>query len=173
MNTVRRSLLSTSTVFAACAGITGWLGNASAATQSTSVSFSGRLTAPRSFSAQDLKALPPTVVDFTGPDGKLRKYTGVLLRDLLAVTKPDESDHNALRQSYVLAKGTDNYFALFTWAELHLSPIGDGAFVVYLRDGQPLSADEGAIALVSARDSRPGPRYVKWLSSVEFRRAVA
>lgn len=111
------------------------------------------------------------MVDFKAPDGSVRKYTGALLRDVLTACKPTEPDHNALRQSYVLAKGTDDYFALFTWAELFISPIGDGAMLVYLRDGKPLADDEGAIALISPSDRRPGPRYVKWLSAVDFRRA--
>ena len=29
--------------------------------------------------------------------------------------------------------------------------------------------DEGRIALVSLKDTRPGPRHVKWLQSIELR----
>lgn len=139
---------------------------------SKAVRVSGNLTAPASYTARDLARFPPQMVDFKAPDGSVRKYTGALLRDVLTECKPTEPDHNALRQSYVLAKGTDDYFALFTWAELFISPIGDAAMLVYLRDGKPLADDEGAIALISPNDSRPGPRYVKWLSAVDFRRAA-
>ncbi len=31
------------------------------------------------------------------------------------------------------------------------------------------SAPDGPLALVSLKDTRPGPRHVKWLQSVEFR----
>lgn len=113
------------------------------------------------------------MTEFKAPDGTFRRYTGTLLRDVLSATKPLETDHHALRQSYLIAKGTDGYFAVFTWAELHISPIGEGVFIVYERDGDPLTADEGAIALISSRDTRPGPRYVKWLSSASFRRVAA
>jgi len=58
---------------------------------------------------------------------------------------------------------------VFSWAELYLSPIGDGVLVVYERDGAPLDDNEGRIALVSLKDTRPGPRHVKWLQSVELR----
>lgn len=136
------------------------------------VRVSGNLAAPSSYTAADLARFPPQKVNFKAPDGKVRKYTGALLRDVLTACKPTEPDHNALRQSYVLAKGADDYFALFSWAELFISPIGDHAMLVYLREGKPLADDEGAIALISLSDTRPGPRYVKWLSAVDFRRAA-
>jgi hypothetical protein len=41
--------------------------------------------------------------------------------------------------------------------------------IVYERDGSPLSGDEGPLALVSHKDTRPGPRHVKWLQSIEVR----
>ena len=39
--------------------------------------------------------------------------------------------------------------------------------IVYERDGTPLGNDEGRIALVSLKDTRPGPRHVKWLATVD------
>lgn len=140
---------------------------------SKAVAITGALASPLSYTAKELEQFPVQAIEFKAPDGSLRKYTGALLRDVLSASKPLDTDHNMLRQSYALAKATDGYFALFTWAEIFISPIGDGATLVYLRDGKPLGDDEGAIALLSTRDTRPGPRYVKWLSSVDFRRAAA
>ncbi len=135
------------------------------------VNVTGAVASPLSLGIADLQRFPSQVVDFKAPDNSIRKYTGVFLKDVLAAAKPIEAEHHTLRQSYVLAKSTDGYFALFTWAELFISPIGDGALLVYLRDGTPLGDDEGGIALISVRDTRSGPRYVKWLSSIDFRRA--
>jgi hypothetical protein len=59
---------------------------------------------------------------------------------------------------------------VFSWAELFLSPIGDGALVIFERDGAPLAESEGPLALVSLGDTRPGPRHVKWLQKIEIRR---
>jgi hypothetical protein len=39
-------------------------------------------------------------------------------------------------------------------------------------DGAPLPDDEGRIALVSLKDTRPGPRHVKWLQAVEVIRVA-
>ena len=99
-----------------------------------------------------------------------RSYTGVLLRDVLASAKPVEKHRHDLRRSIVVATATDGYQAVFSWAELFLSPIGDGALVVFERDGAPLPESEGPLALVSLRDTQPGPRHVKWLQKVDIRR---
>jgi DMSO/TMAO reductase YedYZ molybdopterin-dependent catalytic subunit len=98
-----------------------------------------------------------------------QRYTGCLLRDVLDRAKPVEKQRMDLRKSIVVITAADGYRTVFSWAELYLSPIGDGAFVVYERDGQALAASEGPLALVSLKDTRPGPRHVKWLSSVELR----
>jgi hypothetical protein len=51
--------------------------------------------------------------------------------------------------------------------ELFNTAVGDGVLFVYERDGKTLSDDEGRIALVSLKDTRPGPRHVKWLASLD------
>ena len=64
---------------------------------------------------------------------------------------------------------SDGYRTVFSWAELYLSPIGDGVLIVYERDGAALPETEGPLALVSLKDTRPGPRHVKWLRTIEVR----
>ena len=107
----------------------------------------------------------------SGKDGEqTRRYTGVLLRDVLTSAKPVEKERHDLRRSIVVATATDGYQAVFSWAELFLSPIGEGALVIFERDGATLPASEGPLALVSLRDTQPGPRHVKWLAKIEIRR---
>ncbi len=106
-----------------------------------------------------------------GKDGEQnRRYAGVLLRDVLNSAKLIEKERHDLRRSIVVATATDGYQAVFSWAELFLSPMGDGALVIFERDGAPLPASEGPLALVSLRDTQPGPRHVKWLAKLEVRR---
>lgn len=88
---------------------------------------------------------------------------------MLDRAKPVEKGRLDLRKSVVVITAADGYRAVFSWAELYLSPIGDGAWVIYERDGLPLGDDEGPLALVSLKDTRPGPRHVKWLRSIELR----
>jgi DMSO/TMAO reductase YedYZ molybdopterin-dependent catalytic subunit len=103
----------------------------------------------------------------TGTPEVARRYTGVLLRDVLDRAKLTEKNRNDLRRSVVIVTASDGYRAVFSWAELYLSPIGEGVLVVYERDRSPLADSEGPLALVSLKDTRPGPRHVKWLRSVE------
>jgi len=130
-------------------------------------------------SIDDLRNLPVQRVDdirtvtetagATAPVEVTRHYVGCLLRDVLERAKPVEKGRFGFRKSVVVASASDGYRAVFSWAELYLSPIGDGVLVIYERDGAPLADDEGKIALVSLRDTRPGPRHVKWLQSIELR----
>ena len=146
---------------------------------STTLSVRGNVERQLTLSIDDLKQLPvqriedvrvvrPTGSASTVPD-VTRRYTGCLLRDVLERAKPIDKNRLDLRSSVVIVTASDGYRAIFSWAELYLSPIGDGALVVYERDGATLPLDEGPLALVSLKDTRPGPRHVKWLQSVELR----
>jgi DMSO/TMAO reductase YedYZ molybdopterin-dependent catalytic subunit len=117
---------------------------------------------------EDVRVVRPTGSASTVPE-VTRRYTGCLLRDVLERAKPVEKNRLDLRNSVVILTASDGYRAVFSWAELYLSPIGDGALVVYERDGAALPADEGPLAIVSLKDTRPGPRHVKWLQSIELR----
>jgi len=98
-----------------------------------------------------------------------RRYTGCLLRDVLDRARPVEKNRMDFRKSIVIVTASDGYRAVFSWAELYLSPIGDGALVVYERDDRPLPDSEGPLAVVSLKDTKPGPRHVKWVKSIELR----
>jgi DMSO/TMAO reductase YedYZ molybdopterin-dependent catalytic subunit len=116
----------------------------------------------------DVRVVRDSAAATANPEGA-RRYTGCLLRDVLDRAKPVERNRFDLRRSVVIATARDGYRAVFSWAELYLSPIGEGVLIVYQRDGAALSEDEGPLALVSLKDTRPGPRHVKWLRSLEVR----
>lgn len=101
-----------------------------------------------------------------------RGYGGLLLVDLLREAEIRQDARNALRRTYVVARSTDGYVAVFSWGELFNSPVGAGVIIAFERDGQPLRDGEGDIALVSVADERPGVRHVKWLSRIEVRRVM-
>jgi DMSO/TMAO reductase YedYZ molybdopterin-dependent catalytic subunit len=105
----------------------------------------------------------------TGAQEMARRYTGCLLRDVLDRARLTEKNRMDLRKTVVIVTASDGYRAVFSWAELFLSPIGDGALIVYERDGAALPDTEGPLALISLKDSRPGPRHVKWLRTIEVR----
>ena len=104
----------------------------------------GNVANPLSLGVDDLARMPAQVVEdvrqvrvgdaaASGSD-QVRRYRGVLLRDVLAAAKPVEKERHDLRQSIVVAAASDGYKAVFSWAELTLSTIGDGAFVIFERE---------------------------------------
>ena len=73
-----------------------------------------------------------------------------------------------LAQSVVIVTASDGYRAVFSGPSF-ISPIGEGVLIVYEREGEALADSEGPLALVSLKDTRPGPRHVKWLRTIEVR----
>ncbi|RZT97914.1 molybdopterin-dependent oxidoreductase [Rivibacter subsaxonicus] len=103
--------------------------------------------------------------------GQERQTTarGVRLRALLARAGLAERDRLDWRKTVVIVSASDGYRVVFSWPELENTEAGAQVLVLYERDGAPLPASEGPLALLAAADLRPGPRHVKWLSTVEVR----
>ena len=99
-----------------------------------------------------------------------RTVAGVLLRDLLDEAQIRLDEHEDPNRTYIVATGNDGYKALFSWHELFNSPVGEGVLIALTKDGKPLGDGEGRLCLVSTRDERPGPRRIRYLSSVDVRR---
>ena len=145
----------------------------------TTLNVRGNVAAPLVLTVGDLARFPVQRVDDTrvvraqgGDSALVRQFAGCLLRDVLNAAKLTESGRNDLRRTIVVATASDGYKAVFSWGELFNSAIGDGVLIVYERDGAPLGNDEGRIALVSLKDTRPGPRHVKWLAAIDVVRAA-
>ena len=123
----------------------------------------------------DLKAFPAdqisTVTVTRRVDDKevASSVRGVRLTAVLERAGLVEADHNTWKHAVVVASASDGYLVTFSWSELFNSEAGAGALVVFERDGQPLADREGRIALVSARDTRTGPRSVRWLNRLDVR----
>jgi hypothetical protein len=92
---------------------------------------SGNVENKLTLSVGDLQKLPVQRVEdvrqirmagAAAKDGEqTRRYTGVLLRDLLTSAKPVEKERHDLRRSIVVVTASDGYQAVFSWAELYLS----------------------------------------------------
>lgn len=106
------------------------------------------------------------------PKGELSNVTGVLLRDLLDKAVLAAPGHNDAKRLFIVATASDSYQALFSWGEIFNSPAGDGVLVFFELDGKPLGDDQGRIAMISSKDTRTGPRHVKWLRSIDVRKVA-
>ena len=145
----------------------------------THVSVSGAVEHHLNLSVDDLRKFPPQqigevpLVCQSGANmGKLENFKGVLLRDILEKAKVKAPEHNDVKKLAVIASASDGYKVVFSWTEIFNSPNGEGVIVFFEKDGQPLADDEGRIAMVSSKDTRTGPRHVKWLQGIEVRKIV-
>lgn len=123
----------------------------------------------RQFPADQIVELRLPARDAKSPPSVLR---GVRLRAVLERANIVTTDHNTVKKLAIVAAASDGYKVVFSWSELFNAELGDAALIVFERDGQPLAAAEGPLALISGKDIRSGPRHVKWLQSVEVRQIV-
>lgn len=143
------------------------------------ITVSGAVENPLKLSVADLRNFPPqhigevSVVCQSGADlGKLQNLKGVLLRDILEKAKIVSQGHNDVKKMAIIAIASDDYKVVFSWSEVFNSPVGEGVVVFFEKDRLPLADDEGRIAMISSKDTRTGPRHVKWLKAIEVRKIV-
>ncbi|MDG9922971.1 MULTISPECIES: molybdopterin-dependent oxidoreductase [unclassified Pseudomonas] len=125
----------------------------------------------RSFPVQQLTEVK--LVCQSGADrGKLEDIKGVRLRDVLDRAKIKAPAHNDVKKMAIVARASDGYAVVFSWNEVFNSPLGDGVLVFFEKNGMALGQDEGRLALISAQDTRTGPRHVKWLQDISVVKVV-
>ncbi len=143
------------------------------------ITVTGLIEHPLTLSVADLRKFPPQqvgevrVVCQSGADvGKLQNLKGVRLTDILDKADIKAPLHNDVKKMVVIASASDDYKVVFSWSELYNSALGEGVIVFFEKDGKPLDDDEGRVAMVSAKDTRTGPRHVKWLKNLEVRKII-
>jgi DMSO/TMAO reductase YedYZ molybdopterin-dependent catalytic subunit len=174
--------MSTSCKAVRCAVIGVWLfavaivAPALAADPAESVTVGGDVRRPLVVDAQALRGFAADAqVSFNSArevNGQPQASTvlkGVRLLALLEQAGLAELDRFDWRKAVVLAIARDGYRAVFSWAELSNTAAGAQVMVAYERDGAPLSAQEGPLAIAAPGDTRTGPRHVKWLQRIEVR----
>jgi DMSO/TMAO reductase YedYZ molybdopterin-dependent catalytic subunit len=153
--------------------------NAPLALPSQTVTVPGAVERALTLRAEELRHFPPQLIvelrlasrSGAEPD-KPGVVRGVRLRDILEQAKVVKRDHNTVKKLAVIAAASDGYKVIFSWSEIFNSDAGDSVLALVEREGKPLAADEGPLALISGKDIRTGPRHVKWLQSIEVRQIV-
>jgi hypothetical protein len=151
---------------ALCAG----LFTLDAQAQEASLRVEGVADQPLVLSVADLHGLKRTSVDDTRTikQGDASKqstihYSGVLLADVLERAGFSKLDPHTRRRSAVFGIAGDGYEAAYSWGEIFNSAAGERIIVIDEKDGQPLNAEDGPIAVASFADKNPSPRHVKRL----------
>jgi hypothetical protein len=143
---------------------------------SETLALTGAVVHPKTLSVADLERFPShrigefEMICESGANlGKRENLRGVRLRDILLDAELKALTPKHFRQMAIIARATDDYIAVFSWAELFNSAVGDQVIVYFSKDGRPLDDAEGRIALISTTDTRTGPRHVRWLNEIEVR----
>ena len=100
----------------------------------------------------------------------VRNFRGVRPSEILDRVGIAEESHKDTRRMVVIARATDGFVATFSWNGLFDTAIGESVLVACEKDSQLLAPDEGKLLLISGKDSRTGPRHVRWLSEIEIKR---
>ena len=125
----------------------------------------------RNFPAPEVKEVA-LVSESPATVGRLETFRGVPLRTLIEKAKLVTPGRNDLKKTIFIATASDDYAVVFTWSEVFNTEVGDGVLVYFEKDGRPLTEAEGRIAMLSAKDIHRGARHVRWLKSIEVRKAV-
>lgn len=142
---------------------------------SAGLSLQGRVARPRTFTAAELQALPPTTVELDAaeghdgrpatPAGSHAAYTGDLLWSLVdGAGLVDEPGARTHLQHTIIARGQDGYAVALAVGEIDPKFEGKPVIVAYARDGQAMPG----LKLVVPNDRRGG-RSVRDLVSIEVR----
>jgi DMSO/TMAO reductase YedYZ molybdopterin-dependent catalytic subunit len=144
---------------------------------SKTVTVGGLVKNPMVLNVEALKAMPVTEFGETemrcSPDRVkyvAEGYRGVLLRDILEAAQVDDDVRHSRNHMYVVVNATDNYPVVFSLHEIRNTPVGDEILVFFEKNGAPLGAREGQIALISAGDTSRCGRHVRWLNSIDVHR---
>jgi DMSO/TMAO reductase YedYZ molybdopterin-dependent catalytic subunit len=125
----------------------------------------GLIDKPLSLSAEDLGRMPRQTVEAKDHDGKLARFEGVTLTEVLktAGAPLGEKLRGAQLSKFLLVEAADGYRAVFALPEL--DPVFTDAIVLLAdrRDGQPLAAGEGPLRVVVAHEKR----HARWVRQVK------
>jgi len=143
-------------------------------TFSPDVAIKGLVGTPRSFTFDDLKALPAETVNvsFQAGQGTTNgSFTGTRLLnvfDAAGGAKLPNDVNNAKLRVTVMVTGADGYQVALGWGELDPDFGAAPILLAYLSDGQPMGDKQGMARLVVPGDKRGG-RYVSTVKSIELK----
>jgi DMSO/TMAO reductase YedYZ molybdopterin-dependent catalytic subunit len=128
----------------------------------------GLVEKPLGLSAADLAGMPRQTVEAKDHDGKLTRFTGVTLTEVLkgAGAPLGEKLRGTQLSKFVLVEAADGYRVVFALPELDPAFTDEIVLVADRRDGQPLSAAEGPLRLVVPREKRQA-RWVRQLKTLK------
>jgi DMSO/TMAO reductase YedYZ molybdopterin-dependent catalytic subunit len=147
---------------------------AKAVTGPTEFTIGGAVKTPLTVTAADMKQMPRKTISVVNAHNgnKTEVYEGVPLALFLAKAglPQGEQVRGQAMTTYVLVGAADNYYVLYSLAELDSSFLDSDVIVADTMDGAPITGDEGPYKLVAPHDKRPA-RWVRMVKSITIARA--
>ena len=127
------------------------------AQQQSCIKVSGEVTIPLQLCAADISKMSHSIINANDRGGKVHKYEGVLLSDILIkagvpMGKELRGEHLA---KYLLVTSADNYQVVFSLAELDSVFTDKKVILADKMDDKPLSQDTGPFRVVVEDAKRP------------------
>lgn len=99
-------------------------------------------------------------------------FKGLLLKDIIiaADVTLDKANKKERGTYYVLVTASDGYKVIFTYNELMVAASGNNTFLLFEENGKPIM-DDGRFVVMCTSDIITGARHVKWVKSIEVRKA--
>jgi DMSO/TMAO reductase YedYZ molybdopterin-dependent catalytic subunit len=130
----------------------------------------GLVEKPLSLSAEDLARMPRQTVEAEEHEGKLARFAGVTLTEVLKAAGTPLGDRLRGPQlsKFLLVEAADGYRAVFALPELDSAFTDAVVLLADRRDGLPLAAGEGPVRLVVTHEKRQAP----WVRQVKALRVL-
>jgi hypothetical protein len=95
----------------------------------------------------------------------------VLLKEVLDSVRYEYNSKKELNEFYFLFRAADGYRIVFSFNEIYNTETGNQLYVVTKINGSDISSIENRMLVLSGGDLKPGSRNMKWLESIEVRKA--
>lgn len=143
------------------------------AARSTSLAVTGLAGTTRTLTPDEFKALPHVTVQVhNAHNNKDESYSGVPVRELLALVPPPAGSKNvSANMQVVIAGATDSFHVAITLCDTNPDCRSGQAIVADTQDGAPMAAD-GAFKLILTEDKKPA-RWARNLQSLTVKTVSA
>jgi DMSO/TMAO reductase YedYZ molybdopterin-dependent catalytic subunit len=133
-----------------------------------SITISGDLAKPISFTVAELKAMPRAPMKVTDEKGRTAAYDGVLLAEVLsrAGAAVGSTLKGKALSSYVVVTARDAYQVVFSLAELDPSMGDSNVLLADTMDNAPIPAAQGPLRIIVPHDKQSS-RWVRQVEKIE------
>ena len=163
----RSSLIACAAVVSLAFSLTTGLRAQSTPSTAKTLAVTGDVRTPLSLAPDELKGMPRTTVEVKDENGRVVKYEGVLVGEILKrAGAPMGSDmRGSAMATYVVASASDGYQVVFSLAELDPGFTSNDIIIADTIDGKPLFDYQGPLRIVAPHDKR-GARSIRMLQTL-------